>query len=68
MSLKAFHIVFVVLSTIFTLGFGVWSFWSFSERGGTSLLLGGIGSIVGVGVLLVYGRWFLKKLENVSYL
>ena len=68
MSLKAFHIAFVTVSTLLTIGFGAWAIVRYRHQGETLLLLGGIGSLVGTVALVVYGRWFLKKLKGVGYL
>ncbi len=68
MSLKAFHIVFITLSTLLTLGFGFWGVEDW-RRSGNSWHLGlGIGSFGAAVVLVVYGRWFLRKLRRVGYL
>jgi hypothetical protein len=69
MSLKAFHVIFITAASALALGFGVWMLRDYRGPDGTSgdLLLG-IGSLIaGVG-LLVYERYFLKKLKNESYL
>jgi hypothetical protein len=69
MSLKAFHLVFITASSALAFGFGIWSlkdYWS--AEGALSQLLLGIGSLAaGVG-LIVYERYFLKKLKHVDYL
>ena len=69
MSLKAFHVIFITASSALAFGCGVWAFKSyFGPEGRVLDLLFGIGSILaGVG-LIVYERYFLKKLKNVSYL
>ncbi|MEK9136997.1 MAG: hypothetical protein AAB393_07735 [Bacteroidota bacterium] len=68
MSLKAFHIFFIALSTLMAFGFGGWLLNGYAESGSVGELLGGIASIlVGVG-LIVYGIRFLRKLKGVSYL
>ena len=61
MSLKAFHVFFVAVSTLLVLGLGAWSL----VHGFTGL---GVGSFVAAAVLVWYGLWFLRKLKNVSYL
>lgn len=67
MSLKAFHIVFVTISTMLALGFGVFMLRkSFPDD--TGGIVGGVLSLVGAVVMIWYGRWFLKKLKGVSYL
>jgi len=68
MSLKAFHVVFISIAILFSLGFGIWAVNAFERTGDASDLWMGIGSFVGCVVLIVYFRWFLKKLKNESYL
>lgn len=68
MSLKAFHIFFIVISIVLTLGFAVWLFESYSRSGNAILVAGGILSILIAIGLAVYGLRFLKKLKHVSYL
>lgn len=68
MSLKAFHIIFVTASVLLAFGFAAWAFVNYAETRRVADLATGIGSLIsGVG-LLVYGRYFLKKLKNISYL
>lgn len=69
MSLKTFHIFFIVLSTLLCIGFGVWSFGDFSGDGpGAASIAMGVASLAGAVVLMCYGVWFLRKLKNVSFL
>ena len=44
MSLKAFHIVFIVASILLAFGFAAWAFVNSGEEGGTSLKFYGFGS------------------------
>ena len=69
MSLKAFHIFFVTISSVLAFGFGGWSLNNYFGGGRAGLDMAmGVGSLV-VGVaLIVYGKYFLKKLKKVSYL
>ena len=69
MSLKAFHLIFISASTALAFGCSVWGLKDFfSEDGGAWDLIFGLGSLaVGVGLIL-YERYFLKKLKRVSYL
>lgn len=68
MSLKAFHIVFVTASVLLAFGLAAWAFVNYTETRRMTDLAAGIGSsVAGVG-LLAYGRYFLKKLKNISYL
>lgn len=61
MSLKAFHLVFVTALTGLTFGCAVWFFKQHS------VLLGCVSILLGIAVL-VYGKYFLKKLKKLSYL
>jgi len=68
MSLKAFHIVFIICSILFTFGFGLWGLQSWRNDGGAGdLTLGILSLVAGIG-LLVYGRYFLRKFKHISYL
>jgi hypothetical protein len=64
MSLKAFHLVFILLSILFTFVFGIWGV----VNGGTSELVMGVLSLIGTVGMSVYLFFFLKKLKHVSYL
>jgi hypothetical protein len=69
MSLKTFHLVFVTASSALAFGFGIWELKDYWSAGGRLMDLGmGVASLL-VGVCLVlYERYFLKKLRKVSYL
>ena len=69
MSLKAFHVLFITASSALAFGCGVWGLRDFfSPEGRAWDLLFGLGSLaVGIGLIL-YERYFLKKLKTVSYL
>lgn len=69
MSLKAFHIVFITASTLLAFGFGAWAFKQYfsGEDSFANLAMGGLSIATGVA-LIVYGRYFLKKLKNDGYL
>lgn len=69
MSLKAFHLVFITAASALAFGCGVWGLKGYWSAGGGPLdLWFGLGSLVaGVG-LIVYERYFLKKLKHVDYL
>ena len=68
MSLKAFHIFFILMSTALTLGFGVWGTRDFAQSGSWVHLTLGVGSFAASAFLAFYGVWFLRKLKHVSYL
>ncbi|MBX3745832.1 MAG: hypothetical protein KF833_11045 [Verrucomicrobiae bacterium] len=68
MSLKTFHVVFIGSAFLLCLFLGGWSlneFFSQSRRAGDLLL--GLLSLAGAVGLVVYGRYFLKKLKNIDY-
>jgi len=69
MSLKAFHVVFITASSALGFGFGVWELKNgFSAEGRALDFVFGVGGLVaGVGLIL-YERYFLKKLKDISYL
>ncbi|MBI3417707.1 MAG: hypothetical protein HY043_20640 [Verrucomicrobia bacterium] len=69
MSLKAFHIVFVTASTLLAFGFGAWALWQYfgDSRALIDLVMGVVSVLAGVA-LIVYGKFFLKKLKHISYL
>jgi hypothetical protein len=68
MSLKAFHIIFVTLSTLLAFGFGGWELQRYFAAGESQSLWLGTGSVVAGIVLLWYGKVVLKKLKHISYL
>ena len=68
MSLKAFHIVFIAVSVLLCFGFGVWLFIPNAHETTAVTVVGGILSFgAGLG-LLIYGKYFLRKFKNISYL
>lgn len=66
MSLKAFHIFFISLSTLLALGFAAWEVKGYVVSGEiTQLVAGIISACVAVG-LAVYGVRFVKKMKHVG--
>ena len=68
MSLKAFHIFFIVASIALAVAFGFWGVDDYGRSASRVHLALGVGSFIGSGVLAVYGVWFLRKLKHVGYL
>lgn len=63
MSLRAFHIVFVTVSTLLFAFLAVWAFAFAVDRTATITTLGAI-SAVGALVMPVYGVFFYRKARN----
>lgn len=68
MSLKAFHLVFVTASVLLMLGLTAWCFGNYRRSDSTMDLVWGAVALASAGALLVYGRYFLRKLKHISYL
>jgi len=69
MSLKAFHLIFITAACGLAFGCGVWGLKDYYSPDGRLFdLLFGLGSFLTGVALIVYERYFLKKLKNVSYL
>jgi len=64
MSLKAFHIVFIVFSTLLAVGVGLWCVWVNLVEGAPIYLAGAIGSFVTALALIIYGVWFYRKMKR----
>jgi len=67
-SLKAFHVFFVIVSTLCALGFGAWAVGDYLRTGRSSVLVLAVLGFAAAVALVWYGLWFLRKLKNVSYL
>ena len=68
MSLKAFHVVFLAASIILMLTLSVWCFMDYRDGGTTQeLVWSGVALAAAIGLIL-YTRYFLKKLRHISYL
>jgi hypothetical protein len=68
MSLKAFHLIFIIASIALAIGFGIWLANNYFSDGGAMNLVGAILSFAAAVGLVFYERYFLKKTKNVSYL
>jgi hypothetical protein len=68
MSLKAFHVFFVLVSTLCAVGFGGWSVLDYQRTGSSGTLLLGVCGFVAAAALVWYGFWFLRKLKDVRFL
>ena len=64
MSLRAFHIVFVTVSTLLCIFLAVWAFVFAADRTGIITALGVVGAIGTLG-MPVYGVYFYRKARNI---
>ena len=64
MSIKGFHIVFIIFSTLLALGVGLWCVWVDLTLGEPVYLAGAIASFVSAVVLIVYGVLFYRKMKR----
>lgn len=66
MSLKAFHIVFIVISTLLCAVMVAWGWNEYAaSKSGLGLLLG-ITGLAGLGLLIPYYGWFRKKMRTLG--
>ena len=63
MSLKAFHVVFIAISTLLAFGFAAWSYLVYLSKHEGHYLIVMILSLLFGAALIAYGNWFLKKLK-----
>ena len=66
MSLKAFHIVFIIFSTLLALGLGAWCIWVNLVEGVPVYLAGAVASFATAIGLIVYGVWFYRKMKRLG--
>jgi hypothetical protein len=64
MSLKGFHIVFIIFSTLLALGVGAWCIWVDLVEGAPIYLAGAIASFMCAIALVAYGVWFYRKMKR----
>lgn len=63
MSLRTFHIIFIVCSILLTIGFGYWAITIFQQNQAHAYLWTGIGSFISALGLIYYEYSFLKKVK-----
>jgi C4-dicarboxylate transporter len=68
MSLKSFHLVFMINSILLMLILCGWSYTNYRDTQETVHLAWSGLSAAAVVAMIVYGRYFLKKLKHISYL
>ena len=66
MGLKIFHLLFIAVSILLSLGFAGWCFHEDSlAKNATYFWLGVGSSLIGL-CLMVYGAWFVRKSRNLT--
>ncbi len=68
MSLKAFHVVFIVVSIALTAWVSSWGIRTYIETRESMPLMVALFSLVGGVALVFYMNWFLKKLKKIGFL
>ena len=66
MSLKGFHIVFIVFSTLLALAIGAWCIWVNLVEGAPVYLAGAVASFIVAVALILYGVWFYRKMKRLG--
>ncbi len=66
MSLKAFHVFFVIVAALTALGFGAWGFFEHQRTGAPVTILYTALGLASGGALIAYGLWVARKLKKVD--
>ncbi len=66
MSLKSFHIIFICISTLFSIFFGYWCYNEWSQIGGMQYMVYSFISVAFTIAMLIYGKWFLKEISELN--
>jgi membrane protein YdbS with pleckstrin-like domain len=64
MTLRGFHVVFIVFSMLLALGIGSWCVWVDLVAGEPVYRAGAIWSFAAALALFVYGIWFYRKMKK----
>lgn len=66
MSLKAFHIVFIIFSTLLAIAVGAWCIWVNLVEGVPIYLVGAVAAFACAVGLVIYGFWFYRKMKRLG--
>lgn len=66
MSLKSFHIIFIVIASLFLIFFGYWNYLEWAITKNTMNLVFSFLSISLCIGLLYYSKWFLKEINEIN--
>ena len=68
MSLKAFHLFFIGVSTVLALGFASWCFMEYRTQDNALYAVAGGAAVVSSAALVYYGLRFVRKLKGIGTL
>ena len=66
MSLKSFHILFICITTLFSIFLGYWCYNQWVQIGGSHYLVYSLMTILFSLGMLFYGKWFLKEIAELN--
>ena len=66
MTLKSFHIVFIVASSLLALGLTAWSWHAYQEMASSGYLIMAIVSALALLALIIYGPWFWRSMRRLQ--
>lgn len=64
MSLRMFHLVFILIAIVATDMFGGWAVWEHAHTRETATLVIGMASFATGFALIIYGLWVAKKFQQ----
>ena len=65
MSLKAFHLFFIVVSTILAAFTGAWAISEYQTAHEWGYIVASVGSLAAAAALVVYGAAFQRKMKHI---
>jgi hypothetical protein len=68
MSLKAFHLVFVTVTTMLSFVVAGWAGMQFMDTGRMGYIAAAVGALACGAAMVYYGKVFLKKFKDIGYL
>jgi uncharacterized membrane protein HdeD (DUF308 family) len=64
LSLRSFHLVFLLFAIVCAELFGAWAIWHYPETRDFLSLVLGISALIGGFALIVYTIWFVRRTEE----
>jgi len=66
MSLKSFHIIFLLISSLFAIFFGYWCYREWDLYQNNIYLIYSLISVISFACLFCYGKWFIKEISEID--